>query len=84
MRNDRERGKRNNWLLIKHKDNFDSKDGEAVLEQDRSIASGRSMEEIAAGKGRGPRPFMAPGNKAVGKNPAAIWHSNKGANTSRI
>ncbi len=83
MRNDRERGKRNNWLLIKHKDDFDSKDGEAVLEQDRSIASGRSMEDIAAGKGRGPRPFMAPGNKAVGRNPAAIWHSNKGAKTSR-
>ena len=83
MRNDRERGKRNNWLLIKHKDDFDRKDGESILEQDRSIASGRSMEEIAAGKGRGPRPFMAPGNKAVGRNPAAIWHSNKGAKTNR-
>ena len=83
MRNDRERGKRTNWLLLKHRDEFERKDGEAVLQQDRSIASGRSMEEIAAGKGRGPRPFMAPGNKAVGKNPAAIWHSNKGAKTSR-
>jgi len=83
MRNDRERGKRNNWLLIKHSDEFERKDGEAVLEQDRSIASGRSMEEIAAGKGRGPRPFMAPGNKAVGKNPAAIWHSHKREKTNR-
>ncbi len=84
MRNDRERGKRTNWLLIKHRDEFERKDGEAVLEQDRSIASGRSMEEIAAGKGRGPRPFMAPGNKAVGKNPAAIWHSNKGEKPSKV
>ena len=83
MRNDRERGKRTNWLLIKHRDEFERKDGEAVLEQDRSIASGRSMEEIAAGKGRGPRPFMAPGNKAVGKNPAAIWHSSKGEKPTR-
>ena len=83
MRNDRERGKRTNWLLIKHRDEFERKDGEAVLEQDRSIASGRSMEEIAAGKGRGPRPFMAPGNKALGKNPAAIWHSNKGEKPTR-
>ncbi|HET7157053.1 MAG TPA: non-homologous end-joining DNA ligase [Hyphomicrobiaceae bacterium] len=83
MRNDRERGKRTNWLLIKHRDEFERKDGEAVLEQDRSIASGRSMEEIAASKGRGPRPFMAPGNKAVGKNPAAIWHSSKGEKPTR-
>jgi len=83
MRNDRERGKRTNWLLIKHRDEFERKDGEAVLEQDRSIASGRSMEEIAAGKGRGPRPFMAPGNKALGKNPAAIWHSSKGEKPTR-
>ena len=33
------------------------------------------MEEIAAGKGRGPKPFMTAGAKA--SDPGAIWHSNR-------
>ncbi|TMJ76044.1 MAG: DNA ligase D, partial [Alphaproteobacteria bacterium] len=73
MKHDRERGKRNNWLLIKHRDEFASEDD--VAEQDKSIASGRSMEQIAAGKGHGPKPFMAAGSKASA--PSAIWHSNR-------
>jgi bifunctional non-homologous end joining protein LigD len=73
MKNDRDRGKRNNWLLIKHRDEFASEDD--VAEQDKSIASGRSMEQIAAGKGRGPKPFMAAGSKSSA--PGAIWHSNR-------
>jgi bifunctional non-homologous end joining protein LigD len=74
---DRDRGKRNNWLLIKHRDDFAADgDGAAVLEEDRSVASGRSMEEIAAGKGRGPKAFMASSRKAA--DPRAIWHSNRG------
>ena len=52
MKHDRERGKRNNWLLIKHRDEFAREDDD-VTEQDQSVASGRTMEEIAAGKGRG-------------------------------
>ena len=52
-------GKRNNWLLIKHRDGYAREDdSDAVLAEDRSIASGRTMEQIAAGKGRGPKPFM--------------------------
>src|SRR6201996_1976789 len=45
MRNDKYRNKRNNWLLIKHHDKF-AKDGngEAVLEKDHSVASGRAMK----------------------------------------
>ncbi|QIG94011.1 DNA ligase D [Bradyrhizobium sp. 6(2017)] len=78
MKNDRFGGKRTNWLLIKHRDEFavDS-NGEAILEEDRSVASGRSMAEIAAGKGRAPKPFMlAKGN---GKAKAdAVWQSNHG------
>jgi len=51
MRIDRERGKRNNWLLIKHRDGYERKDdGETVLDQDTSVASGRTMDQIAAGK----------------------------------
>jgi bifunctional non-homologous end joining protein LigD len=71
MKRDRDGGKRNNWLLIKHRDEFAAEDD--VLEQDRSVASGRAMEQIAAGKGRGPKPFMAAGSKA--SDPNAIWHS---------
>ena len=73
MKRDRDGGKRNNWLLIKHRDEFASEDD--VAEQDKSVASGRSMEQIAAGKGRGPKPFMAAGSKA--SDPGAIWHSNR-------
>jgi bifunctional non-homologous end joining protein LigD len=50
MKHDRAGGKRVNWLLIKHKDAF-ARQGAALTQQDRSVASGRSMEEIAAGKG---------------------------------
>jgi bifunctional non-homologous end joining protein LigD len=39
------------------------------------------MEQIAAGKGRGPKRFMAAGAKAA--DPSAIWHSNKSKETKR-
>ena len=54
MANDRERGKRTNWLLIKHRDEFAvPASGAAVLDENNtSVASGRPMEAIAAGKGR--------------------------------
>src|SRR6185503_17750506 len=56
-----------------HRDEFAGEDD--VAQQDKSVASRRSMEQIAAGKGRGPKPFMASGSKA--SNPSAIWHSNR-------
>ena len=77
MRRDRYGGKRTNWLLIKHRDEF-AKEGEAndILDEDRSVASGRSMEQIAAGKGKAPKPFMlAKGGKTKAD---AVWHSNRG------
>ena len=42
MRHDRNGGKRTNWLLIKHRDEF-AKEGKAndILDEDRSVASGR-------------------------------------------
>jgi bifunctional non-homologous end joining protein LigD len=58
MRRDREGRQRNNWLMIKHRDDFARADGDAVLAADRSVASGRSMQQIAVGKGRTPKPFM--------------------------
>lgn len=75
MKGDRFGGKRNNWLLIKHKDEWADKDGEAVLAKDRSVASGRTMAQIAKGTGMAPTPFMAGGRHAF--KPDAIWHSNK-------
>ena len=68
-------GKRVNWLLIKHRDEFAvDGNGDAVLAEDRSVASGRSMAEIAAGKGRAPTPFMAQdGQGRVTQD--AVWDS---------
>ncbi|AVA24914.1 DNA ligase D [Rhizobium sp. NXC24] len=77
MRNDRDRGKRTNWLLIKHHDEFSvEENGAAILEENAtSVASGRSMEMIAEGKGRKPRPFMVEGGTIEAD---AVWDSNHG------
>src|SRR3954449_846823 len=59
MRNDRNGGKRTNWLLIKHRDDYAREgEGESILDEDRSVASGRTMDQIAQGKGKAPKPFM--------------------------
>jgi bifunctional non-homologous end joining protein LigD len=77
MANDRERGKRTNWLLIKHRDEFAvPASGAAVLDENNSsVASGRPMEAIAAGKGRKPKPFMLQGGKVQAD---AVWTSRSG------
>jgi bifunctional non-homologous end joining protein LigD len=77
MRHDRDGGKRTNWLLIKHRDEF-AKEGKAnkILDEDRSVASGRTMDQIAAGKGRAPKPFMAV--KSGRTKADAVWNSNRG------
>src|SRR5450755_3456107 len=57
MARDRNRGKRVNWLLIKHRDEAANPGhGADILAEDRSVASGRRMAQIAAGKGRDPKP----------------------------
>jgi len=77
MKGDRFGGKHTNWLLIKHRDAYARLgDHDALLAEDRSVASGRSMEEIAEGKGRAPQPFMLPPDTKAAAN--AVWHSNKG------
>jgi bifunctional non-homologous end joining protein LigD len=73
----REREKRDNWLLIKHHDEFATEgDGEALVRDTvTSVASGRTMDEIAAGKGKGPTPFMKGGKgRALADR---IWNSNR-------
>jgi bifunctional non-homologous end joining protein LigD len=78
LRNDRTGGRRTNWLLIKHRDPSARSDGgAALLAADRSVASGRSMQQIAAGKGRGPAPFMLASAGAAKAD--AVWRSNRPA-----
>jgi bifunctional non-homologous end joining protein LigD len=52
MKHDRAGGKRTNWLLIKHRDSYalDHDGAEAVLAEEASIASGRSLEKMPYGK----------------------------------
>ncbi|OKO79028.1 ATP-dependent DNA ligase [Bradyrhizobium sp. NAS80.1] len=78
MRNDRTGGKRTNWLLIKHRDEY-AREGEDILSEDKSVASGRAMAQIADGKGRAPKPFML-AKGAKGKADA-VWQSNRAAET---
>src|SRR3954468_17155440 len=77
MRHDRSGGKRTNWLLIKHRDDF-AREGKAndILDADQSVASGRTMDEIAEGKGKPPKPFMMA--KAGRGKADAVWNSNRG------
>lgn len=76
MKNDRTGGKRTNWLLIKHRDDYSREDTKNdILDDDKSVASGRSMEQIAEGKGSAPKPFMTKSGKARADQ---IWNSNQG------
>ncbi len=76
MKGDRFGGKRTNWLLIKHRDEYSKEgDDEGILKDDRSAASGRTLDEIAAGKGPAPKPFMMTKRTA---GAGAVWNSNKG------
>ena len=82
MKFGRDGGKRTNWLLIKHRDDFAvEKDGAAILSNDTSIASGRTMEMIAEGKGRKPKPFML--NDGNDMQSDAVWHSSHGLAADR-
>jgi bifunctional non-homologous end joining protein LigD len=73
LKQDRYGDKRINWLLIKHRDDYaDADKAQALLAQDRSVASGRSMAQIAKGTGRSPKPFMVAGRPLKA---SAVWHS---------
>ncbi len=72
MRGDRYGSKRTQWLLIKHRDAgaIPGDDGH-LLEEDRSVASGRTLQQIADGTGKPPEPFMLAGAKAAPAD--AVW-----------
>jgi bifunctional non-homologous end joining protein LigD len=65
---------RTNWLLFKgHDDQADPEHADALVQMETSIASGRTLEAIAAGTGKAPKPFMtAPTRKPSAK---AVWTS---------
>jgi bifunctional non-homologous end joining protein LigD len=78
LKQDRYNSKRTNWLLIKHRDAAARPGGtQALMDLDRSVASGRSMEQIARGKGRSPKPFMLAGQARA--RPDAVWQSGQAA-----
>jgi bifunctional non-homologous end joining protein LigD len=82
MRSERFKGKRNSWLLIKHRDEFARPgDDDALLDEDQSVASGRTMAAIVAGKGRAPRPFIDEAARRSQSN--AVWNSHNAASTER-
>ena len=64
--------------LLRDRSSRPAKEGKAnnVLDEDRSVASGRTMDQIAAGKGNAPKPFMTARAKRASAD--AVWHSNRG------
>ena len=73
------RSKRHNWLLIKHRDGAAVEgEGGALAAEDRSIASSRTMAQIAAGEGEAAPPFMTASRTAAD----AVWQSRRNANST--
>ncbi|MBV8342368.1 MAG: non-homologous end-joining DNA ligase, partial [Gammaproteobacteria bacterium] len=80
MRDGSGRSRRNNWLLIKAQDDFARPNGAEKEADDRSIASKRTLAQIAAGKGRRPTPFMR-ARRAFGAR--AVWQSHASESAQR-
>lgn len=73
------KSKRDNWLLIKHRDEASiDGDGAALAAEDRSIASDRTMAQIAAGEGKPATPFMTARTTAAD----AVWQSRENAGST--
>jgi bifunctional non-homologous end joining protein LigD len=76
IKHNRGRDTRTNWLLIKHKDEYAKPGGtETLMADDRSVASGRGMDQITRGAGQSPSPFMLATNEE--QKADAVWHSNR-------
>jgi bifunctional non-homologous end joining protein LigD len=73
----RPKERHDNWLLIKHRDEFAVEGhGMALVEETKtSVASGRTMDQIEAGKGKGPKRFMTGRARAAAKR---VWQSKGG------
>ena len=77
MRGDRCGGKRTNWLLIKHRDQFAREGGANNILEAGSTRWPRAalMDEIAVGKGKAPTPFMPGVKTAAGRR---VWGNRPG------
>jgi len=75
IKNDRSGGKRTNWLLFKAHDGTEipGAGDELLTDNLTSVASGRTMEEIAAGVGPAPTPFITKRRGSA----KAVWTSNR-------
>ena len=74
VRTKRDSKGRASWMLIKHRDaGAEAGNRGGPTDEDRSIASGRTMAEIANGKGKAATPFMT----ASGADAGAVWQSNR-------
>src|SRR3954463_6200135 len=75
MKGDKTGGKRTNWLLIKHRDEAaeESSDSAVLDRNPKSVASGRTLGQIAIGTGKAPTPFMTAKKRTAG----AVWDSHK-------
>ncbi|HZZ30710.1 MAG TPA: DNA ligase D [Phenylobacterium sp.] len=73
----RPKDRHDNWLLIKHHDGWALEGhGDALVEgETNSVASGRTMDQIAKGKGKGPTRFMTGRARAAAKR---VWQSKGG------
>jgi bifunctional non-homologous end joining protein LigD len=69
VRTRRDARAKTSWILIKHRDKGAMAGAQPPQDDDRSVASGRTMAQIAAGEGRAPTPFMTA--KAVKSD--AVW-----------
>ena len=79
--NDRSGGKRTNWLLIKHRDEYAREgDDEAFWTKIARSRPAARWTEIAAGKGKAPKPFMTGSGRAKAD---AVWQSNRGDGSGR-
>jgi bifunctional non-homologous end joining protein LigD len=59
IKHNRDGDRHKNWLLIKHRDEYAQPGGtDALMALPQSVASGRTMEQIARGTGPAPTPFM--------------------------
>lgn len=72
MKSDEKKKTKPAWMLIKHRDEGAVENNAGGPDEtDRSVASGRTMEEIASGKRRVVKPFLT----RKGPDAGAVWQS---------
>ncbi len=87
MKNDRRGGRRTNWLLIKHRDDAVREGKGGGLPSDpASIASGRRLDAIAAGRGKAPTPFITrkPNASGTARASKSVKQAGKPSATSAM